>query len=1120
MLHYCTLVDTWKLTTLRQWALFRWIYAPASLLSIFLQRSPIVRQAEALQLSIGNRSAALIRSAMTAAALGNWHTLAGATQLSTNPVSPATARLGEPFSMAFSFVDAPTSAGSYEILGALPPGLTVPGLSGNLLNGSSGTITGTPTVVGSYDLSVRGWNGANKRGEGGTISYTITIRVQAADIAPPTIATHPQSQTVAAGQTITLRTVALGGAALRYQWQKDGVAISGATSEAYFIPSVVPGHAGVYKVVVTNDGGSVVSGGAQVTVHVPPTIESQPKDQSVSLGERVFLSVGVTGSEPLTYRWYRNGTEVIGATGPLITIDEARLSDSGEYRVRVINPANRITGAYIDGVRQYAMFLKADGSIWAAGSGGNGLWGGSTPIQAENDVADALVGNGHTLFLKRDGTLLGMGVNLYGQLGDGTTTTRSIPVRVSGDVVSAATGQNHTMFVKRDGSLWASGRNQYGQLGDGTQNNRSTPIQIATGVVRVVAGEGHTAFLKIDGSLWTVGRNHVGQLGDGTLVDRSTPVQVASGVASIMVGRDRTMFVKSDGTLWGVGENTSGTLGDGTMLNRSTPVQVASAVVSVVMGEFHTMFVKSDGTLWGTGVNNFGALGDGTTINRSRPVQVASDVASVSLGYDHTMFVKTDGTLWGMGVNSDGRLGDGSTAHRLSPVLVATNVVSVVAGQFQTMFLKMDGTLWGMGTNRQGQLGDGTTINRSTPVLVAGGLLSSAAALTVNALPVITVQPLPRAVVLGRTTSLSVAASGAAPLSYRWSKDGALIAGANASTYTINDARQSDAGIYSVTVTNSLGSVTSENIAVAVGSDLDRRLVSLSCRASVPAEGISASFTVPVGGAKRVLIRGAGPALASFGVPGVLANPQLTIRNASGVTVGFNDDWGSVPSLRHAMSDVGVFAFLEGSRDAAWCGTLSAGTYTVTLTSVGGDTGQALMELYDADTTPLWGFSYLAMQARMVLGTEAMIVGVGVSGTSPTPVLVRALGPSLGPNGITDPKLQIYNGSRWVFSNNDWSADAAVHAATSAVGASPLPADSKESAAVLGLQGGHAVHVSGVSGTAGVARAEFYLVSDEVAAPLKPIISRQPAGLKVEAGHPIVCKRPADDPLSEAGGGV
>ena len=332
------------MNTIALWQRFRWMYVPASLLTFLLQRSPVLRLLGTAEFSAGSPAGALLRSAVTVAALGGYHTLAGATQLSTNPSSPATATVGQPFSMVFAFVGSPTSAASYEVRGTLPPGLSVPGLSGDVLNDSSGTITGTPTVAGSYSLSVRGWNNTNKRGSGGDRTYTININVQAGAVAAPTITTQPAGLSVNAGGSATFSVVATGGGTLSYQWTKDGVNVSGATASTLTLPSVSASSAGDYRVVVTGSGGTVTSQPATLTVVTAqaPTIVTRPLTQTVVVGARLTLSVDAAGTAPLSYQWRKAGNPIVGATNPSFTLPSVQVADAAAYAVAVTNAAGTV----------------------------------------------------------------------------------------------------------------------------------------------------------------------------------------------------------------------------------------------------------------------------------------------------------------------------------------------------------------------------------------------------------------------------------------------------------------------------------------------------------------------------------------------------------------------------------------------------------------------------------------------------------------------------------------------------------------------------------------------------------------------------------------------------------
>jgi len=102
----------------------------------------------------------------------------------------------------------------------------------------------------------------------------------------------------------------------------------------------------------------------------------------------------------------------------------------------------------------------------------------------------------------------------------------------------------------------------------------------------------------------------------------------------------------------------------------------------------------------------------------------------------------------------------------------------------------------------------------------AGSATSASVKLTVNgatAAPSITTQPTSQTVSVGQTASFSVTASGTAPLSYQWSKDGTAISGATSSSYTTPAATASDNGaLFTVVVSNSAGSVASSAATLTV----------------------------------------------------------------------------------------------------------------------------------------------------------------------------------------------------------------------------------------------------------------------------------------------------------------
>jgi hypothetical protein len=237
---------------------------------------------------------------------------------------------------------------------------------------------------------------------------------------------------------------------------------------------------------------------------------------------------------------------------------------------------------------------------------------------------------------------------------DGAEEYLTFQVTHAGGFVKVSTGVSHSAGIREDGTLWAWGSNQYGQLGDGTNTSRVRPVRISTadGWTSVSCGGFHTVALRADGTLWTWGYNINGQLGDGTTSNSSVPTQVGSATAwsSASGGGNHTVALRSDGTLWAWGSNVAGQLGNGATTDRTSPVQIGSATTwtSVAAGGLHTVALRGNGTLWAWGFNLYGQLGDGTTTQRNSPVQIGSTTtwSSVASGNYHTLALRTNGTLW------------------------------------------------------------------------------------------------------------------------------------------------------------------------------------------------------------------------------------------------------------------------------------------------------------------------------------------------------------------------------------------------------------------------------------------------------------------------------------------
>ncbi|MEI8288547.1 MAG: FG-GAP-like repeat-containing protein [Verrucomicrobiota bacterium] len=155
---------------------------------------------------------------------------------------------------------------------------------------------------------------------------------------PPAITTQPTNQTVNAGNPAIFTAVAGGTSPLRYQWTFNGTNLPGATNATLTLPNAQPANGGDYLLVVTNLYGAIASSIATLTVLTyPPSITTQPTNQTVNAGSQAAFTAVVGGTSPLSYQWNFNGTNLPGATSATLTLPNAQPANGGDYLLVVTN---------------------------------------------------------------------------------------------------------------------------------------------------------------------------------------------------------------------------------------------------------------------------------------------------------------------------------------------------------------------------------------------------------------------------------------------------------------------------------------------------------------------------------------------------------------------------------------------------------------------------------------------------------------------------------------------------------------------------------------------------------------------------------------------------------------
>lgn len=390
----------------------------------------------------------------------------------------------------------------------------------------------------------------------------------------------------------------------------------------------------------------------------------------------------------------------------------------------------------------------------------------------------------------------------------------------------------------------------------------------------------------------------------------------------------------------------------------------------------------------------------------------------------------------------------------------------------------------------------------------------------VATLPTITSQPIDRIVTAGSSFTLSVSASGTAPLAYQWRKDGFTLPGATSGSYSISAANVGHGGSYVVIVSNSAGSVSSVTARVTVGSPptfvtqpgaqtiaVGTPLTLSATVADLPAPNFqwfkdgspvaaatSATYSLPVArtsdaGVYRVTATNAFGSTSSanatvtvHSLPVVTSAPgPQTVNAGERVQFSVGATGTPAPAFQWLRNGAEIAGATSSTLVLAAVRPSDGGTYAVRVSNAVGSVFSS-------------GAALTVRHSRLVnLSTRAFLPAGGtltpgffVRGQGAKPLLIRAVGPTLASFGVAtaigEARLELIAQAtgQTLAAGGDWGGATALRNAFVSVGAFPLAADSKDAAVQAELgRGGYTARIApGDAQLAGVTLAEIYDAGD------------------------------------------
>jgi formylglycine-generating enzyme required for sulfatase activity/alpha-tubulin suppressor-like RCC1 family protein len=598
--------------------------------------------------------------------------------------------------------------------------------------------------------------------------------------------------------------------------QGDGTVLAWAGWNQNGQLNVPPGLANVVQI-----GAGAAHSLALVMDPQPPVILVPPTARVLPTGKPAALLVSAVGPVPLSYQWFRDGSEVPGATNRVLFLPNPASADAGRYTVRVANAQGTVTSppaliqvagtaptiklgprdvlanllqpvrleVFADGAEPLEYQWRHDGRILPGET--NAALIIPQLLVSEAGVYDVTLRNAFGEIVSPPARVSYLPVVGWGYNIDQQSDT---PADLT-DVLAVAAGNVHSLALRPDGTLYA--------WGGWSSGATSIPAGLAE-VVEIRAQDYGNLALRDDGALVFFG-------------EVARPADALTNVVTADLAPGLGAAVLEDGTVRAWSSPTAPSL----------RLVGMDRIISVACSRTQVLGLRNDGSL---------RVWDKGTPPQDWRLADPGPVAMVVAGDHHVAVLDVDGTVRAWGAND---LGQTNVPAGLADVAL------LAAGNHHTLALRKDGTLVGWGTDSSGQTSGGSALTALTAV--AAGPYHSLGIVQERQAPTWVRQPRGGTVASGRDFLLRAAALGSLVLRYQWLKDGVALAGATNDFLLLEQVTTGAAGQYQVRAHNSFGEITSHAAIVAVVAGAPQLVV--EPRDQVTYLGGTASFEVEATGA-------------------------------------------------------------------------------------------------------------------------------------------------------------------------------------------------------------------------------------------------------------------------------